>query len=389
MGKTLSIVVPAYNEEESIKEILERCLGAAERLRRETGLELEVIAVNDGSRDKTSEIAGRVAKVKLVNHEVNRGYGEALKTGFNASSGDYLGFLDADGTCDPLAFIGLYKALQERGADLSIGNRLHKDSKMPRIRYIGNRIYAVIISWLTGVPVSDTASGMRLFAKGLAERFAPLPSGLHFTPAMTAQAACLGTKIVETPIPYAERQGQSKLNVVADGVRFLRVILGIIFAYYPLRVFGPVGIFFAAVAVGYGLQPVSYYLSHGRLEPDVMIYRLLTIVVLLSCGFISLTYGWIAQRISDIANHRPSGWLEQPRLHEASAAVGCLLGLGGIALNSKTILEYVSSGQITTHWVYLLTGGLCVILGTVLSAFGVVLGLMGHLSFSVKPAVRP
>lgn len=385
MGKRLSIVVPAYNEEESIREILERCLAAAEPIRRETGLELEVIAVNDGSRDKTAEIASRVAKVKLVNHEVNRGYGEALKTGFKAASGDYLGFLDADGTCDPLAFIGLYKTLQERGAELSIGNRLHKDSKMPRIRYIGNRIYAVIISWLTGVPVSDTASGMRLFARGLADRFKPLPSGLHFTPAMTAQAACLGTKIVETPIPYAERQGQSKLNVVADGVRFLRVILGIIFAYYPLRVFGPMGLFFATVAAGYGVGPVLYYLEHHRLEPEVMIYRLLTIVVLMTCGFISLTYGWIAQSLSNIANHRPSGWLEQPRLHEASAALGCLLSLSGILLNSKTILEYISSGQITIHWVYVLTGGLLVILGTVMFAFGVVLGLMGHLSFSTKP----
>ena len=385
MGKTLSIVVPAYNEEEAIRAILERCLAAREAICRETGLsQVEVVVVDDGSRDKTREIASGIAQVQLVVHPVNRGYGEASKTGFGAATGDYLGFLDADGTCDPLSFIPLYKALEEQGAQLSIGNRLHAGSQMPRIRFIGNRFYALVVSWLTGVPVGDTASGMRLFSRSLLDRLYPLPSGLHFTPAMTARAACTGARIAETPIPYAERKGRSKLNVIADGVRFLRVILGIIFANFPLRIFGPAGISFALVALGYGIGPVAYYLQHRRLEPDIMIYRLLTIVTLTACGFICLTYGLIAQKISDIANHKDSGWLNEPWLRESAVVFGVLSGLAGILLNSKTILEYVTRGQITIPWIYVLTGGMLVILGTVLAAFGVVLGLMGHLSFTAR-----
>lgn len=383
------MVIPAYNEEDAIAEILEKCLAARARICAETGLSrVDVIAVDDGSRDKTREIAQRYPEATLIVHPVNKGYGQALMTGFHGASGDYLGFLDADGTCDPLSFIPLYRALVDSQADLSIGNRLHDESSMPKLRYIGNRFYALVISKLTGVPVKDTASGMRLFARELLENLEPLPSGLHFTPAMTARAACMGAKITETPIPYAERQGQSKLNVVADGLRFLRVILGIIFAYFPLRIFGPAGLCFAAIALGYGVYPVRYYLEHRHLEPDVMIYRLLTIVTLASCGLICLTFGGLAQRVADIVTRRGSSLLENRLLREGSVALGVLLALAGVLLNSRIILEYFSMGQISTHWIYVLTGSLFVICGTVLAAFGVTLGLFGHLPSALRARTK-
>lgn len=371
----LSIVIPAYNEEEAIAGILTRCLAAREPIKKATGLDVEIVAVDDGSRDKTRQIASGFKDAKLVVHEVNRGYGQALMTGFLAGSGDYLGFLDADGTCDPLAFIDLYSALKSQGADMAVGNRLHEKSQMPAVRRLGNRIYAAIITALTGARVSDSASGMRLFARDLIDRLEPLPTGLHFTPAMTARVASMGRRIAETPIPYAERQGQSKLNVVVDGLRFLRVILGIIFAYFPLRFFGPVWAAFWLLALGLGVQPVLFYAGSGFLKED-MIYRLLTIVTLSVCGLVSLAFGLVSQNIADFVLGRKPTWVPPA---EPTAAVGGLLSLGGVLLNSKTILEYASSGRITIHWVYVLTGGLAVILGTVLFCFGVTLALVRHL----------
>lgn len=370
----LSIVIPAYNEEEAIAGILTRCLAAREPIRKATGLDVEVVAVDDGSRDRTRQIAEGFKEAKLVVHPVNKGYGQALMTGFKAGTGDYLGFLDADGTCDPLAFIDLYKALQAGGAVMAVGNRLHERSRMPAVRRLGNRLYAALISALTGMRVNDSASGMRLFARELIDRLEPLPSGLHFTPAMTARVASMGKKIAETPIPYAERQGESKLNVVADGLRFLRVILGIIFAYFPLRLFGPLGALFLALALWLGLKPVGFYLEHRFLQED-MIYRLLTISTLSVSGLICVCFGLLAQAVSDALVGR-ARWLPPP---EPTAAAGAVLGLGGILLNSKTILEYASSGRITIHWVYVLAGGLAVILGTVLLCFGITLALVRHL----------
>lgn len=379
-GKKLSIVIPAYNEEDSIKEIITRCLSAREGICRETGLSsVEVIAVDDGSHDKTREIAESIAGAKVVVHPVNKGYGAALMTGFEAASGDYLSFLDADGTCDPKAFASLCRALKEKDAELVIGNRMHADSRMPRVRYIGNRVYAAIISRLSGVSVGDTASGMRVFSKDLLPRLYPLPTGLHFTPAMTARSACMGARITEVPIPYSERAGESKLNVVQDGLRFLNVILGIIFAYYPLRIFGPAGLAFLGAALAYGIWPVSYYIEHRELLPDLMIYRLLTVVTLAVCGLICLAFGGIAQKLSDIATRRAPGFWDRPGLRYAAVFAGIILVLGGIGLNTRTIIEYISTRTISTHWIYVLTGSLAVISGTVLGSFGITLGLVRHL----------
>lgn len=383
---SFSIVIPAYNEQDAIAAILTQCLAARETICRETGISaVEILAVDDGSRDKTGEIAGRFPEARLIVHSVNRGYGAALTTGFSAAAGDYLGFLDADGTCDPLAFVPLFKALKKEGADMAVGNRLHAGSRMPRVRQVGNRFYAAVISWLTGVRVRDAASGMRVFSRKLLPRLRPLPAGLHFTPAMTARAACMGAKIAEAPIPYADRRGHSKLNVVLDGLRFLGVILGIIFAYFPLRLFGPLGAFFGMTALAYGAWPVRYYLSrHALLLPD-MTYRLLTVVTLSVCGAMALAFGLLAQRLSDIALGRKPGLLDSPWLRRGALALGAGLILGGIALNSRTIVEYATTLHIKTPWVYVLVGGLCVISGTLLLCFGVTFGIVNQLPREEAP----
>ncbi|HAM34313.1 MAG TPA: glycosyltransferase family 2 protein [Elusimicrobia bacterium] len=377
-GQTLSIVIPAFNEEAAASDIVRRCLEAREVICRDTGLErVEVVVVDDGSRDRTREIVASFPEARLVVHPVNRGYGAALMTGFAAASGELLGFLDADGTCDPLAFVELYGALA-RGADMAVGNRLHGGSRMPALRRMGNSFYALVISSLTGVAVTDSASGMRLFRRELLRRLSPLPAGLHFTPAMTARAAALGARIAERDIPYAERRGRSKLNVAADGVRFLRVILGMVFAIYPLRIFGPIGAFFGCLALGYGVEPILYYAARGKLE-EFMIYRLLTIVTLACCGLAALCFGCLAQSLSDAMTGRRTRWLSWTYMPEAAAGLGGLLGLGGVLLNSRTVVEYVTSGRITIHWVYVLTGGLAVIFGTMLGCFGITLALVRHL----------
>ena len=110
MNQTFSLVIPAYNEQESIEDTLTTILEAAPRIQETTGVEeIEVIVVNDGSSDSTThkvlpftEREGKGISVRLVDHSVNRGYGAALKTGFGVSHGNWLGFMDADGTCGPM-----------------------------------------------------------------------------------------------------------------------------------------------------------------------------------------------------------------------------------------------------------------------------------------------
>ena len=378
-GERLSIVIPAYNEEDSVDDILRRCLDARAVLIKEAGLSsVEVLIVDDGSRDKTREKAALWTEAKLVVHEKNKGYGAALMTGFRASSGDLLSFLDADGTCDPLAFTGLILALRRENADMSVGARLHAASEIPAVRAFGNRLYALLLQSLTGVRVSDTASGMRVFRRALLPRLSPLPTGLHFTPAMTARAACMGARLVESPIPYSERVGQSKLNVMGDGVRFLRVILGTVFAYFPMRVFGPLAGLCAVFALALSLMPVRHYLAQGRLE-DWMIYRLLTVLTLSACSAAFAAFGLVAQKASDAALGRPSSWLDRPRVRETAGVLGAALWLLGAGINWPTLVQYAATGHITRHWAWVLVGSLAVITGTVLASLAIALGSMAHL----------
>lgn len=373
MSDRLSIVVPAYNEEDAIDDIIRRCLEARAVLARELGLTgVEVVVVNDGSRDATLEKASKWTEARVVSHPVNRGYGAALMTGFAAASGELVSFLDADGTCDPLAFSGLVKALRDEKADMAVGLRLHAGSRMPLVRVVGNKFYAALLGGLTGQSFTDTASGMRVFKKTLLSRMAPLPTGLDFTPAMTARVACMGGKIVESPIPYAERTGESKLSVIADGFRFLRSILSIVFAYFPFKVFGPLGGACLAVAAAYGLGPVRFYLAQGRLQED-MIYRLLTVLTLGVAGAVFLSFGLLAQKAADAALGRRAGFWDRTGPRAALLLAGVVSWLGGIALNARAIVEYASTGRITLHWSYVLTGSLAVLCGTVLVSLAVAL----------------
>ena len=236
----LSIIIPAYNEEQSIARIIERTLSAAPDIIKNTGIDgVEVIVVNDGSGDKTEDIARRYSgSITLISYEKNKGYGAAIKQGFDRAGGELVSFLDADGTCDPRLFSGLVNSLLKDNADITIGSRLGPGSKMPKLRRLGNIFYAKMINFFAGTRITDCSSGMRVLRKTALARLYPLPDGLHFTPAMTCRALMGGgLKITEVPIEYAERTGKSKLNVIKDGLRFLKTILGSALSYRPVKFF--------------------------------------------------------------------------------------------------------------------------------------------------------
>ena len=206
MNEKLSIIIPAFNEEDAVDDILKRCLDARAVLMCDAGLSaVEVVIVDDGSRDKTREKAARWSDAKLVVHEKNKGYGAALMTGFRASSGDLLSFLDADGTCDPLAFKDLILALRRGNADMAVGVRLHAGSEMPAVRAFGNRLYALLLLQFDCARTTDTAAECGVQAGCRVWRL--LPTGLHFTPAMTARVACMGAPSSSTPFRTPSASG--------------------------------------------------------------------------------------------------------------------------------------------------------------------------------------
>jgi glycosyltransferase involved in cell wall biosynthesis len=378
---SLSVVIPALNEEHGIDAILQRVLAQREALD-EAGIhELEVIVVDDGSKDGTADRIRTYADVRLIQHPVNRGYGAALKTGFNAATGDLLAFLDADGTYPPESFPTLCKAVDEHDADLIVGSRmLSGESEMPLVRRIGNTIFATMLSVVGSRRISDSASGMRVFRRESLSTLYPLPDGLDFTPAMSTRAVYEGLKMVEVPIPYKERVGRSKLNPLKDGIRFLRSILWTALLYDPQRFFGTMGLAMLAVAFLLGLGPSLFYLQNRHLQED-MIYRLFAVLILSVAGVNLLAFGVTCQEILGLlpARRRPSTVV--PRLWRGKlAGLGVLMVVAGAVLMIPAALEWIATRQIVSHWSYFAAGGTLILMGLGLATWFVLLLILQELT---------
>jgi glycosyltransferase involved in cell wall biosynthesis len=380
-GPVLSVVIPALNEERGIDEILRRVLGQREELAKAGIRELEVIVVDDGSKDKTADRIRAYRDVRLIRHPTNRGYGAALKTGFNAATGDLLAFLDADGTYPPESFPNLCRALSEHDADLIIGSRmLSGESEMPLVRRVGNTIFAGLLSVVGSRRISDSASGMRVFRRELLSTLYPLPDGLDFTPAMSTRAVYEGLVMVEVPIPYKERIGRSKLNPLKDGVRFLRSILWTALLYDPQRFFGTLGVAMLVVAGLLALGPTLYYLQNRALQED-MIYRLFAVLILGVAGVNVLAFGVTCRAILALMPARgPAPPALSAPWRGRLAGIGLLMLLCGIGLMLPAGLEWLAMRQITSHWSYFAAGGTLILMGLGLVTWTVLLMILQALT---------
>ncbi len=356
MKSTLTVVIPALNEEEAISSTLTRCLAVTESICQSAGLKgIEWIVVSDGSTDRTAEIARSFANISVVEFPTNRGYGAAIQHGFDTGTGDLLAFLDADGTCDPACFAHMCMQILDDRAEVVLGSRMGADSKMPRIRRVGNWLYAVLLGFLTGRSVTDAASGMRVLTRDAWQQLQPLPSGLHFTPAMSAKALVTHMRIVEIPIPYATRIGESKLNIFRDGFRFLSAILGGLVSVRPDRFLGMMFLVCFIATVGIAAFPVEYYLRNGSLE-EWMIHRFIACLVLCYAGFTTLTAIAVSHRLASL------GPLRKPTDSFYSSIAARLFtpmpmliwGSGCFALSvlliREGLLQYLTKWTVDLHW---------------------------------------
>lgn len=236
----LSIVFPCYNVRNSIETVLSELLSYFRTKEyQDLDLDTEVIVVDDGSTDGSSELLKAYAdEVAVIVHDVNKGYGAALKSGILNSDGDIICFFDFDTTCSAKSLSLLLPEILVNRNDMVVGNRIHSKSKMPLIRLIGNTVYKTICSLLLMKKINDACSGYRVFTRTfIFELLDELPEKLNFTLAMTVLGYGRGYQIVEKNVSYVEREGNSKLHVIKDGFLFLWTIFKYRFAK-PISVIG-------------------------------------------------------------------------------------------------------------------------------------------------------
>ncbi len=297
-SRSLSVVIPAYNEERAIAVILERVRAVKSALQA-VGIEnLEVIVVDDGSHDHTVDVVTKYPDVRLVRHPKNRGYGAALKTGFSNATCDLLAFLDADGTYPP-------EYLPELCRFAMNNSDLVRPMRVRRARCITrDGIFLVTMHTWRPHHVSDSASGMRVFRRDVLNRMYPLPDGLNFTPVMSTRAIHEGLTITEVPIPYSERVGASKLSVVRDGMRFLNSIIWTALSYNPVRILGLLGSVGLLIAALIGLTLVVLRINGVAHLGETGVFAVYAGLVLSVTGVSLLTLGAMFNYLVSLLQHR-------------------------------------------------------------------------------------
>jgi glycosyltransferase involved in cell wall biosynthesis len=203
--RTLSIVIPAYNEERYIATLLERV--AAVDLA-PLGVGKEIIVVDDCSRDRTGDIVAGIPGVRLLRMERNGGKGRAVRAGIGAATGDYLIIQDADLEYDPRDYVPMLEALIAGRGDVVYGSRYLGRGRYPNqslAAYLGGRSLSVIGKLFTGRYLTDTVTALKLFHRADVAALPLETSGFELDHEITARILARGRRIVEVPIRYYPR----------------------------------------------------------------------------------------------------------------------------------------------------------------------------------------
>ncbi|MGB3312958.1 MAG: glycosyltransferase family 2 protein [Albidovulum sp.] len=274
-GMSLSIVIPAYNEEGAVRETIEHVREAMDPL----GVPYEIIVVDDGSEDQTMEIA-RQTGVIVDSNQVNTGYGASLKRGVKRAQYEYVAIIDADGTYPPHYLPGMLAMCRDQ--DMVVGDRGAAMKNVPWVRKPAKWVLNTFASFLAERKLNDLNSGLRVFRKSELVPFIPLlPQKFSFTTTITLCMSCNGKRMIYTPIEYGKRVGKSKIRPV-DFINFLILVLRMTVLFNPLRVFIPLGLALMTL----GAVKFVYDIWMDNLS-ETTIFAFLSALIIWSLGLIA------------------------------------------------------------------------------------------------------
>jgi glycosyltransferase involved in cell wall biosynthesis len=278
-------IIPAYNEERAIGSVVLKTVPVVD----------EVIVVDDGSRDGTADLAVR-AGATVVRHDVNKGKGVALRTGFRHARErhpDAVVTIDADGQHMPSEIPAVAQPVLEGRADIVVGSRyLQPTSDVPLARIWGHRFFNFVTNRSSGVPVTDSQSGFRAFSTRAIENFTFTSNSFSVESEMQFVARERGLRLVEVPI-VIRYDDPPKRNVFVHGLVVLNGIMRLIGQHHPLLFFSLPGLLILLMGLGLGMYVVEQYTTYQELAIG---YGLIT-VMLLTIGHVSFFAGVILHSV--------------------------------------------------------------------------------------------
>lgn len=227
MKKTLSIIIPVFNEEKTIKELLKKVAG----VRLPDGMGKEIIIIDDGSTDKTRAV---LSEFQILRHQKNLGKGAAVRSGIKKASGDYLVIQDADLEYDPNDYNKLLEPILKKQAMIVFGTRLKKyplklwgkNKTVLPLHLIANRFLTWMVNFLYGSNLTDMETGYKLFTREVIKKLDLKSNGFEIEPEITIKALDLGYNIVEVSIKTKPRgYDQGKKIGFRDGFLAIWTIL--------------------------------------------------------------------------------------------------------------------------------------------------------------------
>jgi glycosyltransferase involved in cell wall biosynthesis len=236
MVKSVSVVIPAYNEEAAVREQVEN----VRRVLNSHAVVHEIVVVDDGSQDRTVEEAVK-SQARVLRHPANRGYGAALKTGILAAKYDTIVITDADGTYPAEEIPSLVAKLET--ADMVVGARTGAEVHIPSIRKPAKKFLGWLAACIAGQAIPDLNSGLRAFRRECVRQyFSILSNRFSFTTTVTLALLADDYLIAYHPINYYQRVGKSKITP-RHFMDFTILVLRMAMLFQPLKVFTPLAFF--------------------------------------------------------------------------------------------------------------------------------------------------
>jgi len=337
--KGISVIIPCLNEEASIAQAVEMARQGIAKL----GLAEDIIVVDNGSSDRSAEIA-REHGARVI-EEKHRGYGSALRAGFQNAKYELMVMGDADLTYDFTFIDDLVRPILEGRADFAIGNRMKsiRPGAMPKLhRYIGNPVlsFALRIMFHSN-QVHDAHCGLRAITAGAYRQLRCVTTGMEFASEMVVRAIRCNLRIVERDIVYHPRTGQSKLHTFRDGWRHLRFMV----LHSPTALLLVPGIFFwlLGLLISLPLAFGPFFIAGRAVDIHCMLIGgVLNIVSMqiITIGLLAKAYG----HLSGLHEDAIVAWFYRWFTFERACVVsGVVLALG-VVLTLWVVMKWVSAG---------------------------------------------